>query len=804
MVASVGRLGAFQERRRIRLARAARVGQQVGVLVQLHHRYAGGSGKLPRVGILRQLHRRLHELRPDRRGRQRPGQLHVGVVVVAHPHDANQIAGVTREPRVVRGPRLSRRRGHESPPPGLVPVAEVHHPLHHRGRQIRDPRIEDRLRGGRIVVQHVAGGRTHRRQHPRVDLDAAIGEDGVRARHIQRRRAVRPKRNRGRALRRPNPRRPRQRGHVVEPHHLRQRDRRVVQRVRKRVGRRHLAMVFVLVVVRVVLLVVAESEGRLLVVQHRHRGEERVVAVVVQLRPRDRRVEGARIDERFEDGSRGPLRHRMVQLAQAVVASAHQRQHLSGMRIQRHQRDLRIGEIPGRRHRAVFGLVRVLLQHHLINQFRAEIDRLRRRVLQIRIERGVDAQTLMVEAVLAQFLRQLLPHQIDEVRRLAGVHARRSQLERRGLRCLGLRLGDRPGLDHRVQHQVAPRHRPFRMPVGIQPARALDHPRQQRAFGQVELPYILAEIRLRRLAESVDRETPLLPERNLIGVHLEDLLLVEPALQLEGDDDLDQLALDPLLRSQEEAARQLHRQRRTALHVVVASRQIVLHRAQQPDVVHPAMLEKAPVLDRGHRVHQILGQLLVGHQPSFRPALLLGKPGDQQRLQLVSVQAHVAVAGDGGDDAVVEDDRRAVLRMVRLRAGMHGDRIGRLREMTHRRRLARTVLAVARVPQLLRHRARREMLSGPHLARRGIDLRRVLEQWLRQPLIDNVLVPEPVEAEHRRAEQQHNRDGGHGHLQETELELARVSDFYFDCQELSSNLTAASPSTTPRCKTLSS
>ena len=56
--------------------------------------------------------------------------------------------------------------------------------------------------------------------------------------------------------------------------------------------------------------------------------------------------------------------------------------------------------------------------------------------------------------------------------------------------------------------------------------------------------HILAEVGLRCFAEAVDRKTAALPEGDLVGIHLEDLLLGEAVLELEGDDDLDELALD--------------------------------------------------------------------------------------------------------------------------------------------------------------------------------------------------------------------------------------------------------------------
>ena len=74
---------------------------------------------------------------------------------------------------------------------------------------------------------------------------------------------------------------------------------------------------------------------------------------------------------------------------------------------------------------------------------------------------------------------------------------------------------------------------------GFKSVGALNHAGQQRALGQIELAHILAEVGLRGLAKSVDREAAALAEVDLVGVHLEDLLLGEAVLELEGDEDLD-------------------------------------------------------------------------------------------------------------------------------------------------------------------------------------------------------------------------------------------------------------------------
>ena len=219
-------------------------------------------------------------------------------------------------------------------------------------------------------------------------------------------------------------------------------------------------------------------------------------------------------------------------------------------------------------------------------------------------------------------------------------------MQRLGLGSFRLFLGDRAGLHHRIQHQVAALDRSVGMAEGIQPVRALDDACQQRALRQIQLAHILAEVGLRRLAESVDRKAAPLPQVDLVGVHLKNLLLGEAVLQLERDQDLDELALEAPLRRQKKSARQLHGQRRAAFRIPVARRQIVAQRAQHADVVHAAVLKEAPVLNGHHRLHQILRNLVVGDQAPLGAVGVLAQAGDQQRLQLIARQRLPVIVAD--------------------------------------------------------------------------------------------------------------------------------------------------------------
>ncbi len=76
-------------------------------------------------------------------------------------------------------------------------------------------------------------------------------------------------------------------------------------------------------------------------------------------------------------------------------------------------------------------------------------------------------------------------------------------------------------------------------------------------WAQIELPEGLAEVGFRGLTEAVDGEAAALAEVDLVGVHLEDLLLVEARFELVRDHDFGDFAGVGLLRAEKEAAGKL-------------------------------------------------------------------------------------------------------------------------------------------------------------------------------------------------------------------------------------------------------
>src|SRR5438270_10533914 len=100
----------------------------------------------------------------------------------------------------------------------------------------------------------------------------------------------------------------------------------------------YLSVIFLFVIPRSVnVIAVDESRGR--VVDHAG-GSENGLLIGNGV------VNGRREHERFENGAGWPLGHRMIQLAETVVASAHQRQYLASVGIECNQSNLRDG--PGK------------------------------------------------------------------------------------------------------------------------------------------------------------------------------------------------------------------------------------------------------------------------------------------------------------------------------------------------------------------------------------------------------------------------------------------------------------------------
>ena len=148
--------------------------------------------------------------------------------------------------------------------------------------------------------------------------------------------------------------------------------------------------------------------------------------------------------------------------------------------------------------------------------------------------------------------------EIDEEGGVGGVDVLGCEVERLVLGGGGFGGGEVAGLLHDLEHEVAALEGALWMAVGVEAVRALNEAGEGGELGGVELLEVFAEEGLGGLAESIHGERSALAEVDLVGVHVEDLLLREAALELEGDEDLGEFALQGAGGREKEAARELH------------------------------------------------------------------------------------------------------------------------------------------------------------------------------------------------------------------------------------------------------
>ena len=124
----------------------------------------------------------------------------------------------------------------------------------------------------------------------------------------------------------------------------------------------------------------------------------------------------------------------------------------------------------------------MLLADDLVDVLHADFDGLGGGALQIGVERGVDAEALMREILVADALDELVVNEVDEVGCFAGVDVGRSEAKWLGLGASGFARGDGAGLDHGVENDVAARHGALGVAIGIEVAGTLDHAGEQGAL----------------------------------------------------------------------------------------------------------------------------------------------------------------------------------------------------------------------------------------------------------------------------------------------------------------------------------
>ncbi len=194
-------------------------------------------------------------------------------------------------------------------------------------------------------------------------------------------------------------------------------------------------------------------------------------------------------------------------------------------------------------------------------------DRLDHRLLVLLVDRRDDAQAALGDVVLVQLGPgdELLLGQVDQVAVGAAGDLDRLGLGHGRIDGLGPLLRGEPAqLDHRVEDPrdaLLAARQVGRRAGGVVDGGPADDRGEQGALGRGQLRDVLAEVGLGRRLDAARAS----PEVDRVEVVLEDLVLAALLVQLDGDDDLLELALDGLVAGQEGVLDVLLRDGRPAL-----------------------------------------------------------------------------------------------------------------------------------------------------------------------------------------------------------------------------------------------
>src|SRR5437870_1944507 len=146
-----------------------------------------------------------------------------------------------------------------------------------------------------------------------------------------------------------------------------------------------------------------------------------------------------------------------------------------------------------------------------------------------------------------------------------------------------------------------------------------DQAGEKRGLRQRQISNVLVEVRARRFPKTIDRESRLLAQINLIAVERKDLYFRQPRFQNHRHISFGKLALQGALRRQEEilnkllgnAGAALMCERRIRIRIVTSQQ-----RADDAANVDSVMLEEGTIFGDGNCLHQIRRQVVKAYHSS--------------------------------------------------------------------------------------------------------------------------------------------------------------------------------------------
>ena len=444
----------------------------------------------------------------------------------------------------------------------------------------------------------------------------------------------------------------------------------------------------------------------------------------------------------------------MIQLALAVITPANQCPNFSGQRIHRHQRNLHVRR---RLSRLGFFPRRVFLGQQLVHLFSADLYRGGRGALQLRIERGVNAEALRFQILLRKMFEQMILDHVHKIRRGAAARPAVQKLQFLFLGVVGLLLRDVAVLDHLRQHPVSRFFRALRMPLRRSVTiRRPDNSAQKRALPHAQLAHVLAKIRFGRFAESANRKTAAIPQVDFVRVQLKNLLLRIALVDFHRHQHFFHFAAPFALRRKKETPRHLHINRTGALRLLPPAH-IGQRRTEHPHDIQTAMLEETLILRGQHRVHHILRQVFETHDAPFL-ARAIEQIGDDFRLQIREIPRLVVAHLRNLGHRPAGETHIQRIPAVKIRILRRANLDARTLYFEFARRPLHFPFLVAGMQQISTQVGGRQLFAGINMARRAEDPRSVLVNRAAQPLVDQLAKLDVVIREDGRADNKQKQD----------------------------------------------